>query len=152
MSALARGCYADMRILRSNPGIDPYYSIAAAAAARAITATGATIVYGGGRVGLMGVIADAAIEAGGQVIRVMPRSLVEREITHRGLAELHVVESMHDRKTKFAELGERVPGPSRWGKALSKRYLSNGHGASSAFTQSPAPFSRSSSTLTRCRQ
>jgi uncharacterized protein (TIGR00730 family) len=90
----------------SSPGIDRDYEIAAAAAARAIAAAGATLVYGGGRVGLMGVIADAAIEAGGRVIGVMPRWLVEHEIAHRGLTELHVVETMHERKTKFAELGD----------------------------------------------
>jgi len=90
----------------SSPGIDPDYGIAAAAAARAIAAAGATIVYGGGRVGLMGAVADAAIAAGGKVIGVMPRWLVEHEIGHRGLTELHVVETMHERKTKFAELGD----------------------------------------------
>ncbi len=90
----------------SSPGIDPSYGIAAAAAARAIAISGATIVYGGGRVGLMGVIADAAIDAGGKVIGVVPRSLVEREIAHRGLTELYVVETMHERKTKMSELGD----------------------------------------------
>jgi uncharacterized protein (TIGR00730 family) len=90
----------------SSSGIDRDYAIAAAAAARAVAATGATIVYGGGRVGLMGVVADAAIEAGGKVVGVMPRSLVEREIAHRGLSELHVVETMHERKTKFSDLSD----------------------------------------------
>jgi len=85
---------------------DPVYGEAAAAAARAIVATGAAIVYGGGRVGLMGIVADAALNAGGTVIGVMPRSLVEREIAHRGLHQLHVVETMHERKTKFAELAD----------------------------------------------
>ena len=90
----------------SSSGIDRDYSVAAAAAARTLAATGATIVYGGGRVGLMGVVADAAIEAGGKVIGVMPRSLVEREIAHRGLSALHVVETMHERKTKFSDLSD----------------------------------------------
>ncbi len=90
----------------SSLGNDPVYSEAAAAAARTIAATGATIVYGGGRVGLMGIVADAALSAGGSVIGVMPRSLVEREIAHRRLHELHVVETMHERKTKFAELAD----------------------------------------------
>lgn len=90
----------------SSSGIDRDYSVATAAAARTIAATGATIVYGGGRVGLMGVVADAAIEAGGKVIGVMPRALVEREIAHRGLSELHVVETMHERKTRFSDLSD----------------------------------------------
>src|SRR5262245_7542141 len=90
----------------SSPGNDPIYGEAAAAAARAIVAGGAAIVFGGGRVGLMGIVADAALSAGGTVIGVMPRSLVEREIAHRGLRELHVVETMHERKTKFAELAD----------------------------------------------
>jgi uncharacterized protein (TIGR00730 family) len=90
----------------SSSGIDRDYGVAAAAAARTIVSTGATIVYGGGRVGLMGVVADAALEAGGKVIGVMPRSLVEREIAHRGLSELHVVETMHERKTRFADLSD----------------------------------------------
>jgi uncharacterized protein (TIGR00730 family) len=90
----------------SSPGNDPAYGEAAAAAARAIVATGATIVFGGGRVGLMGIVADAALGAGGTVIGVMPRSLVEREIAHRGLHQLHVVETMHERKTRFAELAD----------------------------------------------
>ncbi len=99
----------------SSAGTDREYGSAAAAAARAIAATGATIVYGGGRVGLMGVIADAAIGSGGKVIGVMPRWLVEREIAHRSLTELHVVETMHERKTKFAELADAfmaLPGGS----------------------------------------
>jgi uncharacterized protein (TIGR00730 family) len=90
----------------SSVGVDRDYSVAAAAAARTLVATGATIVYGGGRVGLMGVVADAALESGGRVIGVMPRSLVEREIAHRGLSELHVVETMHERKTRFSDLSD----------------------------------------------
>ena len=62
------------------------------------------VIYGGGRVGLMGVLADSASEAGGEVIGVIPQSLAEREVAHPGLSELHVVESMHDRKALMAEL------------------------------------------------
>ena len=76
------------------------------------------LVYGGGKVGLMGAVADAALEHGGRVIGVMPRGLVEREIAHSGLSELHVVENMHERKTKCrcwrtASLPCRVE-PERW--------------------------------------
>ncbi len=68
--------------------------------------TDITLVYGGGHVGLMGVVADSVLEAGGTVIGVMPRALVEREISHSGLTELHVVGSMHERKAIMAELAE----------------------------------------------
>jgi uncharacterized protein (TIGR00730 family) len=82
------------------------YSDGAAAAARSIALRGGTLVYGGGRVGLMGVVADAALGAGGEVVGVMPRSLVEREIAHRGLHQLHVVETMHERKTTMSALAD----------------------------------------------
>lgn len=65
-----------------------------------------TLVYGGGHVGLMGVVADAALGAGGRVVGVMPRHLVEREIAHRGLSTLHVVETMHERKQLMADLSD----------------------------------------------
>jgi uncharacterized protein (TIGR00730 family) len=90
----------------SSLGNDPVYADAAAGAARAIAAAGATIVYGGGRVGLMGVVADTALKSGGTVVGVMPRSLVEREIAHHGLHQLHVVETMHESKIRFAELAD----------------------------------------------
>lgn len=90
----------------SSSGHDPAYAEAAAAAGRAIALSGATLIYGGGRVGLMGVVADAALCAGGEVIGVMPRSLVDREIAHGGLHQLHVVETMHDRKTTMSSLSD----------------------------------------------
>jgi uncharacterized protein (TIGR00730 family) len=71
-----------------------------------LVAHGISIVYGGGRVGLMGNLADAALEAGGEVIGVMPRSLVEKEISHPGLSDLRVVGSMHERKAQMAELSD----------------------------------------------
>lgn len=64
------------------------------------------LVYGGGNVGLMGVLADAVLAAGGKVIGVIPRQLVEREVAHPGLTELHVVETMHQRKTRMYELSD----------------------------------------------
>ncbi len=83
---------------------------ARAAFAQAATAIGAEIgrrgwqlVYGGGRAGLMGRVADAALHAGGRVVGVIPRSLMEREVGHPGLSELHVVETMHERKRMMAE-------------------------------------------------
>ena len=64
------------------------------------------IVYGGGRVGLMGAIADAALSAGGEVIGVMPHGLVQREVAHMGLSKLHVVDTMHERKSIMADLAD----------------------------------------------
>ena len=90
----------------SSSGHDPAYAEGAALAARSMALSGASLVYGGGRVGLMGVVADAALDAGGQVVGVMPRQLVEREIAHRGLHRLHVVESMHERKTTMSTLAD----------------------------------------------
>jgi uncharacterized protein (TIGR00730 family) len=79
---------------------------AVAAFARRLAGAGVGIVYGGGRVGLMGVVADAALSAGGEVIGVMSRHLVDQEIAHRGVTDLHVVEDMHQRKARMAELAD----------------------------------------------
>lgn len=76
------------------------------AAGGAIARAGLTLVYGGGKVGLMGAVADAALAAGGRVVGVMPADLVSQEIAHTGLTELHVVQSMHERKWKMAELAD----------------------------------------------
>ena len=90
----------------SSPGNDPAYTAAARELGRTLAERGSTLVYGGGHVGLMGVVADAALGAGGAVIGVMPRSLVEREIGHTDLTKLHVVRSMHERKALMSELSE----------------------------------------------
>jgi len=88
----------------SSSGLDRAYVDAALSTGGTLAREGIELVYGGGRVGLMGALADAALAEGGRVTGVMPRALVEREIAHRGLTTLHVVESMHERKTKMAEL------------------------------------------------
>lgn len=87
----------------SNRGSDPAHAIAAERLGRLLAAQDIGIIYGGGRVGLMGVIADSVLEAGGTVVGVIPESLHEREITHTGLTELHVVASMHERKAMMAD-------------------------------------------------
>jgi len=87
----------------SYPGRDPAYGRAAASFGRALAVRGLRLVYGGGRVGLMGIVADAALAAGGEVTGVIPRFLAVREVEHRGLTELVVVESMHERKATIAE-------------------------------------------------
>jgi uncharacterized protein (TIGR00730 family) len=73
---------------------------------RRLAEAGVTIVYGGGKIGLMGAVADAALAAGGTVIGVIPQRLADREVAHGGLTELHVVASMHERKMRMAELAD----------------------------------------------
>lgn len=90
----------------SRSGNNPAYPEAAETLGRTLARSGITLVYGGGNVGLMGVVADAALEAGGDVIGVIPKALVEREISHDALTKLHVVGSMHERKALMAELSE----------------------------------------------
>lgn len=85
-------------------GRDPRHAEAAARLGRAIAARGLDLVTGGGHVGLMGIVADAALAAGGQVSGVIPRRLVERELAHTGLTELMVVESMGERKAAMVDL------------------------------------------------
>ncbi|WP_288403508.1 TIGR00730 family Rossman fold protein [uncultured Acinetobacter sp.] len=90
----------------SSLGNDPIYQQIAQATGLAIAQQGQTLVYGGGRSGLMGVVADSAIAAGGKVIGIIPQALVDRELAHTGLTELYVVKDMHERKTKMAELAD----------------------------------------------
>jgi uncharacterized protein (TIGR00730 family) len=90
----------------SNPGADPAYRAAAEATARVLAGRGIEIVYGGGAVGLMGALADTALRAGGRVTGVIPQALVDKEIGHRGLTELRVVGSMHERKMLMADLAD----------------------------------------------
>jgi len=90
----------------SSAGRDPAYRQLAEALGRTLAERGIGLVYGGGRVGLMGALADAALAAGGAVIGVIPQALLDREIGHRGLTDLRVVGSMHERKALMAELGD----------------------------------------------
>ncbi|MBB3226787.1 hypothetical protein FHW69_001388 [Luteibacter sp. Sphag1AF] len=90
----------------SNSGTHPEYAEQAAAFGKRLADEGIALVYGGGKVGLMGVVADAVLAAGGRVIGVIPRQLVEKEVAHQGLTEIHVVETMHQRKTRMYELSD----------------------------------------------
>ena len=90
----------------SSPGARPAYAEATAEVARLLAGEGIGIVYGGGHVGLMGVLADTAMAAGGEVIGVMPQALVDREIGHTGISELRVVGSMHERKAVMEDLSD----------------------------------------------
>jgi uncharacterized protein (TIGR00730 family) len=90
----------------SSPGAHPDYAQAAQELGRALVDHGFRLVYGGARAGLMGTVADAALDAGGDVVGVIPRALVDREIAHTGVADLRVVGSMHERKALMAELAD----------------------------------------------
>ncbi|HTI49741.1 MAG TPA: TIGR00730 family Rossman fold protein [Planctomycetaceae bacterium] len=87
----------------SSSGRDPRYAAAARELGQALAGRGWELVYGGGRVGLMGVVADAVLAAGGRVIGVIPEMLATKELLHTGATEMHVVESMHARKALMAE-------------------------------------------------
>jgi uncharacterized protein (TIGR00730 family) len=92
---------------------DPVYIEIARIVGRALVARGIGLVYGGGRLGLMGAVADAVLEAGGEVIGVIPEALVGSEVAHRGCTELHVVSGMHERKKMFTDLSDgfvTIPG------------------------------------------
>ena len=90
----------------SNSGVEPEFRTAAQALGRALVAHQLGIVYGGASVGLMGAIADAVLEAGGEVIGVIPRGLFTREVAHSGLQQLYEVGSMHERKALMADLAD----------------------------------------------
>lgn len=90
----------------SSSGVRSEYAAAAEGLGRFAAARGIRLVYGGGRVGLMGVLADACLAAGGTVIGVIPQALASKELAHAVCTELHVVESMHERKALMAELSD----------------------------------------------
>jgi uncharacterized protein (TIGR00730 family) len=90
----------------SAPGASEAYTSVSRAAIAELVGRGSDVVYGGGERGLMGVLADAALEAGGHVTGVIPRFLEDREIGHRGVTDLRVVETMHERKMLMAELAD----------------------------------------------
>jgi uncharacterized protein (TIGR00730 family) len=90
----------------ASPGARPEYAQATTELARTLVADGIGVVYGGGGVGLMGVLADGVLVEGGEIIGVIPRALVDREIAHRDVTDMRVVGSMHERKALMAELAD----------------------------------------------
>src|SRR5262245_878647 len=100
----------------SSAGTDPGYRLAGEHLGRALGARGIGVVYGGARVGLMGAIADAALASGVEVVGVIPRALVSKEIAHAGLTDLRIVSSMHERKAMMADLSDGFLAlPGGWG-------------------------------------
>jgi hypothetical protein len=90
----------------SSPGASPVYAKAARALAGAMVAGNLALVYGGGNVGLMGIIADEVLRLGGEATGVIPQALLDKEVGHGGLTRLHVVKDMHERKAMMAELSD----------------------------------------------
>jgi len=88
----------------SAPGNDPAFADAARAMAKAMIGQGIDLVYGGGRLGLMGIVADAVLDGGGKVYGVIPSALIDMEVGHPNLTEMHIVTTMHERKAKMTEL------------------------------------------------
>jgi uncharacterized protein (TIGR00730 family) len=100
----------------SSSGKNPAYAEAATQLGQAMQQRGIGLVYGGAAVGIMGTVADAVLAAGGEVIGVIPKSLAVKEVAHDHLTELHVVESMHERKAMMAELSDGfIAMPGGWG-------------------------------------
>src|SRR5690349_3145101 len=100
----------------SSGGVRAEYRVAAAELGRMLASRGVGIVDGGARVGLMGVVADAALGAGGEVVGVIPEALVAKEVAHTGLTDLRVVSSMHERKALMSDLSDAfVAMPGGWG-------------------------------------
>jgi uncharacterized protein (TIGR00730 family) len=92
---------------------DPIYIETAREIGRTLAKRGIAIVYGGGRLGLMGAVADSALDAGGEVIGIIPEALCRAEVAHRGCTALHIVSGMHERKFRFTELSDgfiTIPG------------------------------------------
>jgi len=97
-------------------GVRSEYPAAARSLGLLLAERGIDLVYGGARVGLMGVLADAALSAGGRVIGVIPQALIDKEVAHHGLTELRVVDSMHERKAMMADLADGfIAMPGGWG-------------------------------------
>lgn len=90
----------------SSSGADPAFPAAAASMGRLLAEKNIGLVFGGGNIGMMGVLADAALEAGGQVIGVIPKALVEKELAHEGVTELKIVDTMHERKALMSDLAD----------------------------------------------
>jgi uncharacterized protein (TIGR00730 family) len=90
----------------ASPGIEARYVAAARDVGEGLAKRGIGVVYGGGRVGLMGAVAEAALIAGGEVIGVIPQGLVDRELAHPGLTELRIVDTLHERKAVMADLSD----------------------------------------------
>lgn len=100
----------------SSSGKNPIYAHAAKELGYLIAKSNHTLIYGGGNIGLMGIVADAVLEASGKVIGIIPKFLMDREVGHTGLTSLEIVSSMHERKKRMADLSDAfIAIPGGWG-------------------------------------
>jgi uncharacterized protein (TIGR00730 family) len=100
----------------SSTGIDPVYANTAKSLGTLMASKSHSLIYGGGKVGFMGIIADAVLKGGGEVIGVIPQFLMDREVGHSGVTRLEVVQSMHQRKQRMADLAQAfIAYPGGWG-------------------------------------
>jgi uncharacterized protein (TIGR00730 family) len=100
----------------SNTGINPVYADSARKLGSLMAQNSIPLVYGGGKVGIMGILADAVMQAGGEVIGVIPDFLMKREVGHSGITQLEIVDSMHERKQRMADLADAfIAFPGGWG-------------------------------------
>jgi uncharacterized protein (TIGR00730 family) len=100
----------------SSTGINPAYAEAARSLGALLARNKMRLIYGGGNVGLMGIVADAVMAGGGEVIGIIPDFLLKREVGHRGITRLEVVETMHERKKRMADLADAfIALPGGWG-------------------------------------
>ena len=128
-------------------GLRPEYRENAERLGQSLAEQGLGLVYGGAKVGLMGTIADAALASGGEVIGVMLGHLMKQEVAHEGLTELHTVTTMHERKSRMAELRMRLsPCPEGW--ELWRSCLRRSLGIKSGFSKNPADCSMYPGTTT----
>lgn len=134
----------------SSPGNRPEYAEGARLLGRTLAESGLALVYGGGKVGLMGIVADAVLEHGGSAIGIIPDALMQKEVGHRGLTELHVVRNMHERKQMMADRADAfiaMPGGVGTFEELCSRPLP---GCSWATTTSRWACSMSAGSMTAC--
>jgi uncharacterized protein (TIGR00730 family) len=100
----------------SSAGSDPVYANTAKSLGALMASKSHTLIYGGGKVGIMGIVADAVLKSGGEVIGVIPQFLMDREVGHSGITRLEVVQSMHQRKQRMADLAQAfIAYPGGWG-------------------------------------
>lgn len=132
----------------ASEGVNPAYAEQARQLGQLLAAQGRRLIYGGGKKGLMGIVADAVLAAGGEAVGIIPERLVEAETAHRGLTELEVVPDMHTRKARMAALADSfiaLPAASaRW-----KSCLKSGPGGKSAITTNRSACSTSTGSTAR---
>ena len=130
-----------LRFCGASEGVNPAYAEQARQLGQLLAAQGRRLIYGGGKKGLMGIVADAVLAAGGEAVGIIPERTVEAETAHRGLTELEVVPDMHTRKARMARW-RTVLSPCPAASARWKSCLKSGHGANRLSQQAGRPAER----------